>query len=456
MNQVFSNAAIERIARVVQVPDEEPTNAAGLVRRALEENLVERLDEVVSNTILGSWYGDDLHPALAFVSFTGLLELGSQSGHVFLEEWECIPALKEALSAFVASEGARDGAVDTRLLGALFRRIEQPGSGSRSPDGAAFGSFEAYLHLTSRLRADAAALAFLDETHRYASDRTGEVARDRGPLLSARHFAEAFATGAIAGAPVTDVAAGVALLRYFEWLSDILETLDPESELRAGIVRHARWSHGVSRVGGRFGSWAEQMREWIGRPAEAQAQWTVTAERLFGRLAAEQVRWDASSGAHYIEPQRPENETVTEDEEMNVEQHIQQLVAEGRLEAARELALSEVAASSLWRVPSSNRLWFPHAASFVEQCKRLMELGNVDAAAALVAPLLPELLAQYLPSETKVVTDALAIVARARTAGLRAERETHAQETGQAKASAAREADERSYAHPPLIEPDVI
>lgn len=425
MSQVFSNAAIERIARVVNAAAGwEAIGAADFVDLALELNLHERLGEIEANALFGFWYGDDLDPALRFVSFAGFLELGIQSGYVSLGEWEGVPALKEALSAFLA-RGAEAGAVDLRLLDALYRRLGQPDLGPRSSTDVTFASFESYLHLTSRVRADDAVLAFVDETHRHGNPTGG---KDRSALLSPRHFAEAFATGAIAGVTVTDVAAGVRLLGYFDWLAEILEPLALDSELRAGIVRHARWAQGAARVQGRFGLWADQMAEWAERPAEARADWSARAERLFGRLAAEQERQGAAGKAPAGEEEQPENEETVvagTEVETSLEERVDQLVAEGRVAAARELVLEE-AAQQLKRLRPAAPDWIERVEALVTSAQWLVNLGNGDAAAALIAQVVPTLIERHGRSGYKVVADALEIVDRARRGAPQSQQEEQA------------------------------
>ncbi|HEV7504178.1 MAG TPA: hypothetical protein VGS07_04640 [Thermoanaerobaculia bacterium] len=446
MSKVFANAAMDRIARVAQIPlpAGEAMSVADFVRQTLVDSPIgiAKIDpqwspsqpyQVIDFHVgipewfrnFFSWDGDDFTPTLRFVSFAGLVELGVEAGYISLEEWEDAPALKQALPAFVAKVSEVKPAVDLRLLDSLLRRFEQQASGATLAD-AAFASFESYLHLTSRLRADGPVLAFLRETHTsWKPEESGD--RDRSALLSPRHFAEAFATGVIAGVPVSDVAAGVGLLRYFEWLAEILGALDPDSDLCAGIVRHARWAHGAARVQGRFDSWVEQMREWN----EGQSdEWPTTAERLFGRLAAQQGRLIAFDEAGQNEPERLESEpglgADTEQEEVPATERIEQLVAEGRIAAARQLALAE--AKRPYRVNPRAPDWLASIETLVKRCQRLVELGSDDAAAALVAPVIPTLTAKYRGSGYKVIADALAIVARARQGGPRGEEEGQAPE----------------------------
>lgn len=456
MSQVFVNAAFDRIARVVQSPveDGEAMGAIEFVHQALERDFAARLSELESALLLDFlWFGADHYPALQFVSFAGLVEIGVQSGYVTLGEWEGTPALKEALPIFLAMEEKDNGALDLRLLGALWHRFEQPSFGSWALDDASFASFESYLHLTSRVRADDAALAFLDETHT-SGKRKGGLDKDYSVLLSPRHFAEAFAKGSIAGVPVSDVAAGVTLLRYFEWFADILESLSPDSKLRADIVRHARWAHGAARVQGRFDSWVDQMREWNEGQSDASKddEWAATAERLFGRLAAEQERVIVSGGVGQFEPEHLELEVglkpIAEGEEVPVAERIERLVAEGRIAAARQLALAEAKVAEayrLYRINPDAVDWLASIETLVERCLTLMELGNVDAAAAIVAPVIPALTAKYGRSGYKVVSDALAIVARARQGGPGGEEEGRMSELSArpVEPPAAREAEEK-------------
>src|SRR5262249_18352105 len=140
MSHVWANAAVDRIAKVVQMPlitGETAMSGDEFVRHALESNLAAEFP-VLSFDFL--WDGDDHGPVRRFVSFAGFVELGAQSGYVSLLEWEGVPVLRQVLSTIMAKEAEAKASMDLRLLGALFRRLEQPASGLWDLQDAAFAS----------------------------------------------------------------------------------------------------------------------------------------------------------------------------------------------------------------------------------------------------------------------------------------------------------------------------
>lgn len=427
MSQVFANATIDRIAAVVQSPIESGAtmNAVDYVHHALENDLAAHLKQQLAIITSSDfyWYNHDRDLALQFVSFAGMIELGIQSGYVSLSGWVGAPLLRQALQSLPATEVQPVGPVDLHLLNALRRRFDQQVSGTWSVEDASFATFESYLHLTSRIRADTRAFSFLGETHTSRSERI--VARDRSALLSPRLFAEAFATQEIGGFSVTDVAAGVAVLRYFEWLSEVLESLSAESELRADIVRHARWAHGATRVKERFDSWVEQMREWADSREEGwkDETWRDYSARVFDTLATTQQRLVPSDQGFHEVLQRLESAlgltpSGTAQEPAAVIT-VEGLIAQGRLAAARQLALADaIRANADLGLSEDYAESRTRVATLVQRCKTLAALGNVDAAAAIVAPLIPSLIDSYGMSVWK--SAAVAIVAQARQAETRA------------------------------------
>ena len=62
-------------------------------------------------------------------------------------------------------------------------------------------------------------------------------------LLSPRHFAAAIATGKVGDVEMWEVAGGLSLLGYFEWLAVLVRDTEHRPDLRDGIIGHARWSH---------------------------------------------------------------------------------------------------------------------------------------------------------------------------------------------------------------------
>ena len=164
MSSALANAAVNRIARVVQSPaSTHPVmTALDFVHRALEDDVAKALSGVDLNALF-FWYGDDREPVLRFVSFAGLVELGVRSRYVSLFDWEGANVLEQALRQF-RTENASSDSVDLHLVDALLGRFGAPPAGSWSLDPDVSGVFESYLTLTSRVRGDEGVRTFVDHT----------------------------------------------------------------------------------------------------------------------------------------------------------------------------------------------------------------------------------------------------------------------------------------------------
>jgi hypothetical protein len=413
VSNAIANAAADRITQIVQIPaiTRPVTGALEFVRHALESDVANQLSHVELNSFL-FWYGDDMDPVLRFVSFAGLVELAVHSGYLHLFKWEGAKSLAQAIGQFL-SVNESSKAVDLHLVRALHRRFDTPPSGSWSLDETSLGSFESYLTLTRRIRGDREVRAFLA-----AGFDDAIPGGDWSVLLSLRHFAESFGTGTIDGVPVTDVAAGYRLLGYLEWLSDILEAVREDQDLRSGIVRHARWAAHAERIRDRFRVWVERMREWEiegGESSWRDDQWYLYEIEVFGMLLDEQDR-QASMVKQKEDPTTTQSTSAPLAEEFDLpsEQSVEQLLAEGRFRAARELALAHAIEASRGAPGLAVAAWSNWAEQLVARCLTLASLGGETAASAIVAPIIPRLVERHGKSGWKFVADALELVNRAR------------------------------------------
>jgi len=401
-------------------------SALDFVHQAMEHKVASQLLDVEVNSPFGIWYGDDMEPVLRFISFAGLVELGLRAGYLHLMEWEGARLLEQSLREFRTENPAAER-VDLHLLDALIVHFDAPPSGSWSFGEVAFASFESYLALSGRLRGDGAVRSFLEQTsgHRVP-------AGDWAALLSPRHFADAFADGTIEGVPVTDVSAGYRLLGYLERLADILESLREHTELRSGIVRHARWVSRAERIRDRFGFWVQRMREWdrVSNEAWSDELWSAYAQRIFGTLVAEQERLNAPRP--WVQPEH-QQEPVVEEFNLSEDKQLEQLLAEGRVGAARELLLKKAMQmhAEMGERMLGSADFFPWAEDLVALGRVLAQMGSEDAAAALVAPIVPRLVTEY--GESDCAGHASALVSSAREGRLR-----HRQESQEAPASGER------------------
>src|SRR5437899_2123858 len=111
---------------------------------------------------------------------------------------------------------------------------------------------------TSAVWTDRAAQQFLVETHSSQWSSNEDLAF----LLSPRHFAAAIATGKVGDVEMWEVAGGLSLLGYFEWLAVLVRDTEHRPDLRDGIIGHARWSHSAGVLKSRFYQWAGYVAEW--------------------------------------------------------------------------------------------------------------------------------------------------------------------------------------------------
>ena len=185
--------------------------------------------------------------------------------------------------------------VDLTVALALLRRLRtgEGRTGRHNRDDAAFGAFESYVELTSAVWTDRAAQQFLVETH----SSQWSLNEDLAFLLSPRHFAAAIATGKVGDVEMWEVAGGLSLLGYFEWLAVLVRDTEHRPDLRDGIIGHARWSHSAGVLKSRFDQWATHMAEWneSGQDPEGTRAWKQYVRDVLDPLAAHQTRLEVRS-----------------------------------------------------------------------------------------------------------------------------------------------------------------
>jgi hypothetical protein len=247
------------------------------------------------------------------------------------------------------------------------------------------GVFESYVNLTSCVWSDRAFHQFLFDTHGTSSEWI--LDDDLALFVTPRHFAAAIATGSIGEKPAPAAEGGLAALKYFDWLSEIVASAGA-SPVADDFIRHARWAHSVDRVSARLEAWASAMSEWRGaeRDVEERRAWRRYVERVFESLTMRQRKLDIPR----IEPQSywggssPGAIGVPPSFE-DVNNQVRSLKAQGRIGAARRVAVE--AASKLYDgLSQQDATWLPRSGELVNICSLISELGDVDVAAAYVAP----------------------------------------------------------------------
>jgi hypothetical protein len=252
----FSLPAIERIAACA---------SSGMGESLTPEQIVEQyLATEVNHGLAGKdfeqpsfdqLFGFPQAPGIVFYCFAGLIALAVDARYLDLRDWSLLSRFDLALDRFLELESRSDDATDLRDLKEFKDSAAVIRTDHDAVESDVFYAFAAYLHLTESVRSCEASKKFLALT---AEDWHHES--DLAFLATPGHFAEAMATGKVAGLPAEDAAAGVETLRYFAWLTEILARFP--QKLQDKVIRHARWSHHVLRVRWRLGLWVERMQEW--------------------------------------------------------------------------------------------------------------------------------------------------------------------------------------------------
>jgi hypothetical protein len=410
MTVTFSDAAIERLLDCYDQPvgvardrEEFAARLARLIEAAEKAGLPDGEWELDRREI-ENWHGSGA--ALEVLAFAGLVELGVTAGYIDLstDGGQYGLVVRDGLVRFKESVLSQSGHTDLTLVQNLLARYEQDELIAPSHDQAAFCSFESYVNLTSSVRTDPRFLSFLVHTH-----RGWARARDLPFLISPRHFADALVDGRVGQVAVPEVSGGFYALRYFEWLLAILRNAGSVPALQSGIARHATWSYSASRVLIRFDLWANHMNEWSdsGTDSEGELAWGSYVADVFAPLIEVQKELHLPEISYEERVILP---TITSEvTELPV---IRELNEQGRTGAARRRAVAslEVLQKRLHEVSDEDmdEEFIEAATQFLEYCQTLAALGDLDSAAAFMAPVLERYTLYGLRTEeaTRVVADA--------------------------------------------------
>ena len=417
MPNTFSDAALWQIIRCYW-PGREPDESSALdawIAKTVDATTGtgKQITVVEFDEFLGVRYHDDDDPVLRVLGLAGMIELGVEAGYIDLGELhETTPrtAVSNALANFETER--LDGAKATELT--LFRKLRQryEDQNYRIPtrDETAFAMFEAYVGLTNSVLRDAGCRRFIEETHGPAVARE----RDKAVLLSPRHFADALATGRIGSVEAPEVAGGLAMLRYLDRFASILSQLEQHSDLRDGMVRHARWARDTQALRIRFETWADAMEEWseTGVDSDGTTAWSEYRSRVLTPLIMDQRRLypeTKTEGDETKASEAPPEPTST----FMAGEEARRFAAEGRVGAARA-RLRAVAREWMEIIRITSGVdWVDPAKGLVQVSAELAELGDVDSAAAYVAPLLDQL-AREVGTSDETYRVAAGIVAESR------------------------------------------
>jgi hypothetical protein len=288
MSDWFSRAAVDRIAECVAVESQgtEPSPASSLLRRYVESAPLHGIgdkDFPEPDPLLGDLISET---AVEFHAFASLLELAVQTGYVDLGAWDDLQMLGSALTSFIEREAASDKPTDVTLLQALVTRLERHELRVAGRDDRVFYAFASLVHLTACVGQDLEARAFL------RASRIWSPGDDLPFLLTARHFAEARVRGTVGDVEAKSLVAGLAVLRYLEWLAEILHRVEHVPGLPEAFVRQARWAHVVPAVSQRLDIWARRMSEWAdsGVDGEGEAVWRTFRSMVLAPLAVHVLR----------------------------------------------------------------------------------------------------------------------------------------------------------------------
>ena len=238
----------------------------------------------------------------------------------------------------------------------------------RRRDDAAFYAFPSYLHLTASIRDDHEVRGFLNNcTNSWSRED------DLAFLITPQHFAEALVHGTVAGMESPTVRSGISVLRYLEGFSEILDRVKHDEALAYSFLRQARWSRHIPVVINRLELWADRMAEW---DPFGENSWEKFQARLWTLqgYVREFHGWSLV-GQKVVTPQS-----------------IESLLQEGRTGAAIRLARDE-ALHRRSRIGTARTEEYAAtaAAETVEACEKLAEIGGLDAAAVILAPIISKL-----------------------------------------------------------------
>jgi hypothetical protein len=432
-------AATRRAAR----PDDAWFTEAAIARIAACVSAVEGAHPVTARDIIANYVGnEDTHSlakaeladrrteelfethtmdGLAFYRFAGAIELAAGAGYVDLALWEDRASFEAALRTFERNETASEQPADLTLIRQLIERLENARWRVEEMSEDSFYAFASYLDLTRTYLSNREARRFIKGAAENPRRKT-----DLSFLISPRHFAEALCTGHIAGFEAAAAAAGLSVLRYFNWLTEIAGRMAHDPALVDSLLRHARWSHHIRNIRQRFEVWESHMMEW-GPVNDAERR------RLRASWAA--LRPNARDLARLgIAKEEDVEPLVVAAVQISERSTAMQLEAQGRMEAARMQARKDLERAELVLNRHSENDWPENAERLCQAAVICESLGDVDGAAVILARFIEDLIAN-LGSEHEATRAAMGILAKARLSSA----EAGAASTGAVQTSSAAE-----------------
>lgn len=405
MNGWFSRAAVDRIAECALSPlpleNADGATAAPLTGREVL-NRYARADSwhglgrrrLFPDRDAAALFGAESEVAMEFYSFAGLLELAVAAGYVDLGAWEHTDRLAELVPTFLARETASDAPADVTLLEALAARLQEKRYRVAAWQRAEFNAFASLLALDRAVRNDVHARAFLErcDARQWHADLAFLVTPEQFAAVLAGELRDETPAGAIRG--------GLAALRAFVFLGDLLDRVGKNEALAEGFIRGVRWVQQAGNVHERIWTWAERMMEWDVSAGDERGEvnWQDVSATLGGIERRVGNIW----------PHPPKVMTLASE----VGARIDGLIAEGRIGGAVRLARDDAERRAAWFERSLGKADAPVAAqNLLDACKRLDQLGEPLRAAVVLAPHF-EQLRRHL--HELHLQDGAAILARAR------------------------------------------
>lgn len=351
---------------------------------------------------------DDGYASRQLLAIAGLIELSLMTEYIDGFNDEDMQGLKEIFYEFRATWDRYDqtGLKDLSfpLFQSLINRFSRNDAGRVSiTDGGAV-AFESYLNLTAFVWADRSFHEFLAETFVFYGSNRQASEGDLRFLLSPRHFAAALTTQHIGHVKTANVAGAFKALRYYHWFAQILHQLPNTPDLKEAFLRHAEWCHNARHVMARLDFWAERMSEWDQRGVDIgeKKSWNRYRDEVFLPLM---TQFEAlQQTVQMIPPEQPPQPAEIAPLKMfDLEEKVRDIMAEGRYGAALQLtrAAAESKYTALIGMAVSSNDWLSTVAELISCCRTLAETGDLDSAAAYLAPLLDTIRSRSLPFPIK-------------------------------------------------------
>ena len=379
MSEPFADAALERLSRVLGLSIGTETTSAcpGLTVSA-------RPDAGDTLFDIHDWHLFDSLEDTQALAWLSLIELAARAGYADLAAASLAPQACD-LAESILERRVSTEEPHVRLVKQLVGRLRPPITSAPADafDQEAFDAFESYLSLTRMVTGDHALL------HAQFTHMNWRHGLDAAALLSPERFAGAVATGYVGEIAVPGIQGMLAALDAFDWLMAIVDRIGHRTELRDGVLVHARWSHAAWVCRERLDEWAVAFSEWPEeRDREGEQRWADFRRSVLLPLEQHQARLELSRSENpqlsdWIVRESPEVGWAIDVTPAQLDEWVRDRVAEGRTEAARRsLRLAADNLSDFEKRPTAGE----EAARLVDLARQIAALGDPATAAALVAP----------------------------------------------------------------------